>query len=398
MLAAAVIWRFGFVGGHTPVNLLSAPVFVSDVDGGRVYLLTGQWRTIATPGGRSNNRRVYTDLFVDLWAIHARNAMPLWRKRLQIERGGAMDGRSLLGVDGDTVWILLQGNLVALSASDGTVLARAGQVEDLNPELKGLMPTEDRYFVFNRRGLHITAADARMWHVDPRTFKVSVDTDPTTPLEGVFPPEYISPGASGMHLVRGLDVPDHWLGLLTEAEAKTFEENNNIGGLTPETRRRLWGAKAVKANNFFGEYLDYTELAPLPESPEFLDGGLLREYVVGQQLPPLWARDPDSVFVLYRERLGETGTLHLARVAGPKGNVLWDAPLPLTIIQSVKRMDNTLVIFGREYRDGDPDIRDTVRDSPQRLVAVDIATGSVHTHNHGAIDTHPEAEPVALGL
>ena len=78
--------------------------------------------------------------------------------------------------------------------------------------------------------------------------------------------------------------------------------------------------------------------------------------------------------------------------------MVWEAPLPLTMVQSVKRMEKTIVIFGKEYIEGDPEISDTLRDSPQRLVAVDLATGAVHMHSHSALETHLEAVKVDLGL
>jgi len=384
--------------GFSPIGTFGAPVFVLDKSGDRVNLLTGQWRTIRQPGRRAGGGYDRVEFYVDLWAVDANSATPLWRKRLETERDGGFIDRSLLGVDRGTIWLLIKGKLVGISAADGSVIAPAGRVEAENPEIKGLMPVESRYYQFDSRGLYITAADGRGWRIDPGTFKVLPDTGPAVPIEGVFPPEFITPGSSGLHLVRGIDVPDHWLGLLTKEEAKTFEENNDIGGMTPETRRQLWGGKALKATNFFGDYLDYTELKPLPESPEFLDAGLLREYRVGQQLPALWVREPDSVFVLHRERLGEAGKLRLARVAGPRGNVVWEAPLPLTLVNSVKMMEKSLLLFGAEYLEGDPDISDAVRDSPQRLVSVDVKTGAVSMHSHSALETHPAAEVVKLGL
>ena len=396
-LSIYVIARMFTETGLSPIGLFDAPVFTEGEAGERAFLLTGQWRRMRQPG-RNSSGYTYTDFYVDLWAVDAVTAKPVWRKRLETERGGGFLDRSLLGVDRGTIWLLMKGKLVAVSAADGAVIAPVGRVEQENPELKGLMPVDPRYFAFDRRGLYITAADARGWRVDPTTFKVSVDTDPATPIEGAFPPEFISPGSSGLHLVRGIDVPDHWLGLLTEEEAKFFEEHNDVAGLSGETRRRLWGAKALKGTDFFGEYLDYAELKPLPSTPEFLDGGLLREYQVGTQLPALWMREPDSVFVLHRERLGEAGKLRLTRVAGPEGNVVWETPLPLTMVQSVKRMEKTILIFGKEYIEGDPEISDTLRDSPQRLVAVDLSTGAVHTHSHSALETHLEAVKVDLGL
>lgn len=388
--------------GYSPLGLVGAPVFAptfeKDSEGDRAYLLTGQWRLIRPPGRHSSGYD-YTDFYVDLWAVDVDTARTVWRKRLETERGGGMIDRSLLGVDRNTVWLLLHGKLVALSAADGSVLAPVGHVERANPELQGMMPVDPRYFVFDTRGLCITGADARQWRVDPVTFKVlAVDPVPMPPIEGACPPEFITPGSSGLHLVRGLDMTSSWIGLLTDAEAKSLEENNKAGDLTAETRRRIWGGQVITAKGDFGDYRDYTELKPLPEAPEFLDAGLLREYDTRQQLLALWATDPASVFVLHRERLGQAGKLRLTRVSGPVGKVVWDAALPLTNVQSVKKMEKCIVLFGNEYLEGDPDILDALRDSPQRLVSVELATGVVHVHSHSPSEAHPEAVKVDVGL
>lgn len=383
---------------YAPFGLFGAPVFAKTAEGDRAYLLTGQWRRIRPPGRHSSGYD-YTEFYVDMWAVDAATAKPIWRKRLETERGGGMIDREFLGVDGNAVWLLLHGKLVALSASDGSVIAPVGSVEALNPELKGLMPTDSRYIVFDSRGLCITAADARLWRVDPATFKVTeVVPVPQPPKEGAFPPEFITPGGSGLHLVRGLELTDSWIGLLTEEEAKVLETSDRTTALTPEVRRRVWGARAHTPDETIPMYRNYTELKPLPEAPEFLDAGLLREYSQAQQLPALWATDPASVFVLHRERLGEAGKLRLARVSGPVGKVQWEAALPLTNVQSVKKMEKHILIFGHEYLEGDPDISDALRDSPQRLVSVEIATGAVNFHTHSVSDTHPEAVKIDVGL
>lgn len=382
--------------GYTPLGVFGAPVLAKVEGQERVFLLTGQWRQYSV--GRGSSRKILTDLYVDLWAMDAKTTLPIWRKRVETERSGGMMDRDILGVDGDTVWLVLHGQLVGISAKDGSVRARVGRVEAENPELQGNMPTEARYYNFDYRGLAIKTTDARDWRVNPDTFKVRAP-DPDAPVvEGPRPPAFIAPDGTRLHQVRGLDVPGFWLGLLTDEEAKVFEENNTIGGLVPETRHKLYGGKATKDTNFFGEYLDYSELKPLPQAPDFLEGGLLREYSTAQQLPALWMREPDSVFVLHREKLGEAGKLRLTRVAGPEGNVVWDATLPLTIVQSVMKAESSLILFGKEYIEGDPEIRDTIRDSPQRLVSVELATGAISQFSYAALESHPQAEAVDVGL
>jgi hypothetical protein len=398
LLAIYMIASMFIERGYSPLGLFGAPVFVKDAGEGRAYFLTGQWRTFRTASKGTSTKQVTTYFYVDLWAVDAATAKPLWRKRVDAERGGGMSDRTLLGVDGGTLWLMIRSRLVAISAADGSVLAAAGQVESLNPELQGLMPMEDRYYVFDGRGLIIVAADARQWRIDPVTFTVS----PAPPTGGVsaqaVPPVFYTPSGTSLHLVRGVQSPGNWLGLLTEEEAKSLEQYDNIGDAWDEVRRRLWSAQTEKNDKMFANQLDYTDLKPLTIPPDFLQPGLLREYQTGTQLPALTLADPESIVVVHRERLGEAGKLRLVRVATPDGNIVWESTLPLTVIQSVKDMGANLLLFGVEYIEGDPEIRDTLRDSPKRLVAVDWTTGTVKTFDFSALDTHPEAEKIDVGL
>ena len=113
--------------------------------GDRVFLLTGQWRTLFSLDDEGPRE---TDLFVDLWAFDAATAKPLWRRRLQTERNGAMAGRSILGAEGSTLWLLLPRGVVAASLTDGAIQADGARIEARNPQLKGLLPKEHRYFQF----------------------------------------------------------------------------------------------------------------------------------------------------------------------------------------------------------------------------------------------------------
>jgi len=393
MVASAFIER-----GYSPLGLFGAPIFVSDAGEGRAYFLSGQWRTFRTAAKGTATKQVTTYFYVDLWAVDAATAKPLWRNRVDAERGGGMSDRALLGADGGTLWLKLRSRLVALSAVDGAVLAPVGHVESQNPELRGLMPTEDRYYVFDGRGLIITAADARQWRVDPVTFKVSPAPPPGEASATATPPVYHTPSGTSLHQVRSLQSPGHWLGLLTDDEAKSLEQHGTIGEAWDEKRRRLWSARTEKSSDGFGLLLEYKDLAPLTAPPDFLQPGLLREYQRETQLPALTLGDPAGVLVVHRERLGDAGKLCLTRVAAPLGEVIWDSKLPLTVIQSVKAMDAQLLLFGVEYIEGDPKIRDPLRDSPKRLVAVDLKSGTVKTFDFSALDTHPEAEKIDVGL
>jgi hypothetical protein len=230
------------------------------------------------------------------------------------------------------------------------------------------------------------------------TFTVS----PAPPTGGVsaqaVPPVFYTPSGTSLHLVRGVQSPGHWLGLLTDEEAKSLEQYDNIGDAWDEVRRRLWSARTEKNDKMFGNQLDYKDLKPLDIPPDFLQPGLLREYQTGTQLPAITLEEPESILVVHRERLGAAGKFRLARVATTDGEIVWESTLPLTVIQSVKDMGMHLLFFGVEYIEGDPEIRDPLRDSPKRLVAVERTSGTVSSFDFSALDTHPEAENIDVGL
>lgn len=397
LLVAYFVVRAFFETGYTPLNNFGAPVVAKYEDGDRAFLLTGQWRTI-TPAGRGRSGQMTTYFYIDLWAFDAATAKPLWRKRLQSERGGGYHDRTLLGVHGNTVWLLMQQRIAAVSARDGAPLLTVGKLEDLNAELRGLMPTEDRYFTFDPRGLLITAADARQWRIDPDTFKALPVAADTLPDRRAFPPVFHTPDGTQLHLVRNIESPERWFGMMTDDEAKSFEEYNAIGESYEDERRRMWSARIEKQTGFLGERLDYVDVSTVPGTSDYLGGKFLREYSTASQLPAIQIGEPDSVLLLSRERLGEAGKLHLARVAVADGTILWDAKLPLTAIQSVRCLEYSILLFGIEYIEGDPEVRDPLRDSPRRLVALDLASGMPQIFSLSALETHLEPAQIDVGL
>lgn len=393
--ASYFAWLTLFDDGLDPVGPLGPIVYVPGDGGGNVYLLSGQWKTTFTTGRTVGSNRTYrTDLLIDLWAFRAGDMSPLWRRRLETERGGAMSDRWILGEHDGTIWLLMNGRIEALSRVTGDRLAGPEEIEEINPELRGLLPTEVRFCAFDDNGLRITAADGHIWRLAGDSLKASPDFPAEAPPGTANPPAQTFPAATYMYQQRGLDIPGFWLGLLTESETPGFEKNNTIGGMDLETRRRLWRARAVTAENFFGEYLDYTELAALPNAPDFLGAGLLSEYQNGQPTGVIWLRDPDSVAVLHVDRLGEEGKLHLTRIAGPEGHVLWDTALPLSVLQSLIRTPEGVVLLGYEIQPApDNRPRDPSHDALARLVSVNLANGALYTFSAEDYAEHPEAVP-----
>lgn len=366
-----------------PVKTFGPPLRV----GNRVYLLTGQWKTKLLDETARD-----TDLLVDLWAFDAGTARPVWRRRVEQERGGAMDGRALLGADGETLWLLLPSGIAAASLRDGSLIASPADIESRNPPLKGLLAREARYFQFDSAGLRVTAADARVWRIDARTFHARPGEGPAAAAAGTVRPAYFTPNATYLFQERGLHIPGGWLGLLNEQEKEYLGRHNNVGGLDFQSRRRLWLARVGEGRNFFGPFKTYTNFKPLGD--DFLAAGLLSAYDTSRG-EVLWMRNPDSVLVLHRDRLDERGRLRLSRIAGPDGRRVWDTALPLSVLQSVLPGEPSLVLYGREFTepvDGRP--RDPLHDAREKLIAIDLATGKIHAHDQDNVDVHIDAEPV----
>ncbi len=384
--------------GLTDLSLMGSPLHVPAPGGGKVYYITGQWRTyFATRGRHVTTQTSTTNLFVDLWAINAADAKPLWRRRISSERNGSMDGHSILGAHGDALWLLIRGQPTAVSLVTGDPLLKRGQLEERNQTLRGLLPTEERFYEFDSHGLRFTALDGRAWRVS-KDFVAAVEAAKPEGTGDAQTPAYFTPYASYMFQIRALDIPGAWLGVLTDEEKESFDEKNTVGGLNRELRYRLWRAKAGKATNFFGDMTVYDDFVPLAESTEFLGGGLLYDYKSGVDTPAIWLREPDSVLVLHREHLGHLGKLRLTRVAGPEGTIVWDITLPMTILQSVMRDEKSLLLFGKENFPDPPGAprTDPTRDAPERLLAVDLATGAVQMHDHTATAVHLAPVDVSL--
>jgi hypothetical protein len=364
-------------------DMVEEPVRAKGPDGDRVYLMTSQWRTWRGP----SRRPARGGLLVDVWAFAADTGKPVWRRRVVDDRGGVNMGRKILGAQAGVLWLLDGRQLVGLKLADGTPAFDVAAIEAANPALKGLMPTEDRYYRFDGTGLTFTAADGRLWRLTGDGAATTPGTEPSdsyvarakvneNPAPGVFVPANTAGGnGTSAFYGRGMDIGSRWLGLLHEREVDLFRRGR-IGGVDPERnpRMRLWSARIVQEQTFFGPRPKFVDFAALPESPEFLQPALLTPNDIHDT--PIVSLKPDSVFVLHRDRLGADGKLRLSKVAGPAGKVLWTADLPVETLEAVLPGERSIVLIGR--RGEAPLLKrpnDTSLDSVHQLVSVDIATG-----------------------
>lgn len=375
-------------GGPGPMasvaSMQGEPVRATSAAGDRVYMMTSQWRTY--PG--VNRRQTRGGLLVDVWAFDADSGKPVWRQRLVDERGGVNMGRLILGAQAGVLWMLDGKQLVGLNLSDGARAFDATSLEAANPALKGLMPTEERYYRFDGTGLTFTAADGRLWRLTGDGAKTEPGKEPSNSyveraradanaVAGVFVPANTAGGNStwAFYGRQAMVGGQRWLGLMHERDLENARRGP-LGGVDYEKtpRLRLWSARVVTERTFFGPRPKLVDFAPLPEGPEFLLPGLLTGNDIHDT--PIFALKPDSVFVLHRDRLGEGSKLKVSKVAGPGGKVLWTADLPVEQLEAVMPGERSIVLIGR--RDEDPLLRrvnDTSRDSVNQLISLDKATG-----------------------
>jgi len=404
---AGVVWFALGGGGLVPsaASVQGEPVRTTTADGDRVFLMTSQWRTYRTRGTRSGTS--YTRLFVDVWGFDAANAKPVWRQRIADDRGGVNMGRKILGVQGGVLWLLDGKGLLGLSPKDGVEVADNATLEAANPALRGVMPTEDKYYRFDPQGLSFTAADGRDWRLTGQGFatapdgpRLDLDAQRAPARPGISIPANTSGGnRTWSFYTRGLNVDSRmWLGLLAEPEVAPFRTQGVIGGVDPERypRTRMWSARIASKPTFFGQKVVLSDFKPLPEGPEFLIAGLLQDNRCCHNMPIVLFK-PDGFLVLHRDRLGAAGRLKLTRISGPAGKPVWSIDLPTTELQAVMPGETSVVLMGS--RDEAPLFpRPNSANRPEsidQLVSVDLKTGALGVYGFRIKPTAPSDLPAS---
>ena len=200
----------------------------------------------------------------------------------------------------------------------------------------------------------------------------------------------ISPahGMAWTAMVRGIAMRQPngngvWLGLLAEPEVEELRERRVISyqmDFSVPRRQRLYQAEV--AGEFNGTQSELREPTVLPESPEFLMAGLLTQGPGGYgEQSALWRREPDSVFVLSRDRLGDEGRMQLARISGPKGAPVWSVALPLSAMSAWLPGEQHAVMLGP-----DPSAQRSPmageNDNPvMQAVSINLKTGELKSFN-----------------
>ncbi len=396
--------------GLQPALFQTAPLRTTQNGVDRVYVVSTQQQTLRFRGGRSISEARTDYLHIDLWAINAATATVAWRRRLHSFKDDEIGGRilpgfAILGADGETLWLNVEGPL-GVSLADGHVIADHARIEQRNPKLAGMRVLEPGYVAFGRTGLQVTLNDASQWRIDARDLSAAPRDTPVGDPAGIVA---IAERASdnSRFQIRSLTAGQSWLGVLTDTEADALSHPPVIPGSDPTERPgvmqrflaenhvpqalnepllqpyRLWKAQVKQVSaappdwpkslpDNWGSRAEFSAYNVLPESPIFLQAGLLRDG--SSSKAALWYRNPDSILVLHMDKLGGAGRLQLTRVSGPLGKPVWQVPLPMTALASVMRGTKDLVLFGRGSLPNDGQSDD---DHPQhhQLVRIDVAGG-----------------------
>ncbi len=414
----------------------SAPLRTAQGGADRVYLLSIQAESITRLLGRRGIRPSRTDLLhVDLWAIDGTTGQLAWRQRLRSFRDGERHGRDLraidlLGVDGRTLWLSLDGPL-GVSLADGHVVADGAAIEARNPALAGKRIDEPGYIAFGRHGLQLTLDDATQWRIDASDLGAAHRDTPVRDPAGIVPPAGDARGATSRFVMRGVTLGDRWLGVLTDREAETLRQPPVVPGRKPgerpgvmqaylESRHvpgrllereavpyRLWSARVEQVSSApegwpqdfpdnWGTHPRFSAYEPLPDAPGFLRGGLLRDHPDREQ--PLWYREPDSVLVLHVDRLGSAGRLQLSRIAGPRGRVVWSAALPVDELHAVMPGTGNLLLLGSAPPPDSTESRSGDQGPHLFATWLDIANGGIRPVDLTLASLQQPADPPAADL
>jgi len=350
MLAACTSSHFD------PPQVAGRPALVDDAGTPRLWVLTKQeeQRQVSVRGSTLNSGRFRTDTFFhfDLQAMDPETARPLWKQRLltlgddkahgtRPSRviGSAADG-ALLGQEGDVVWLVLDHEPWAVSAADGKLLANGAGLEERNPELKGLLPSESKFYGFDQ-GLVLMTADARQFVVRGPDLKATpyVPTPVTAP-----PPDLKSNGsprivplrmAIGEIPARLVELDGRRIGLYSEKEARDAADDTfgdhlrypySILKEGAQVRRVFWQANTVPMTRFDETFDRFTDFTPVEGAPGFLNGRFVRVHGTDNAV---LLDQPAGVLVWHDTRIDSEGRLAVTRLdAGLKN--LWTTELPIS--------------------------------------------------------------------
>jgi hypothetical protein len=350
--------------------------------------------SISGPAGRRIPRLRWVTYWEPVLVAHdARSGAPRWERVLgRIEDDAGQHETKLYSADGDRVWVFA-GGFHGIDAATGDTVVDAAALEAANPALRGVVPNESRWFETDIQTgkLRVTAADGRLWRIDPQPLALTPTTKDTNPmikgdyLRGLQ--QWTAGPALGAapddYTLQGDLLETQWVGLLAPEEHGRFEgqlSQPQRPQRDPPRRRRLCYGDATSDHGITGVTWTNRNVTPVAESAEFLQGGLVRD---GGRLGVLRLRDPGGFLVIHTDRLGDGGQYLLTRI-DTRGRPAWTASLPLRWINDLVPTDDVLVLLG-------PDPTAQYQgDAHDLLVTLDLATGRCRAWDYfagAALDT-----------
>ena len=383
-----------------PLEVQGRPAMVEDGGKHRLWVLEKQEevRQVSVGGSRRSSGSWRSDTYFHFMvqAFDPSTARPLWRRRLMTLGDKEAKGRApsrvigsdveaqLLGQEGDRVWLLIGNTPLAISANDGKLLADAAAIEQRNPALKGLLPSESKFYSFDH-GLVFMTADAR--RVVIRGADLGVADYVPAPVQQAPADTYANGRARIVPMLPYGDVPlrrvnlgGQWLALYTEREvAEALHDEFGDRFRYPYTvldeganaRRTFWHGTVVDAQRFDDRFQRWGELKPVTGSTVFLKGRFFKDPATSE---PLVVRSPDGLLVWHSTRIDQAGRLAMTRVDASL-NPVWKAELPLSEPGTGNRLStwllpDRLVAMGLEES-----VIDGVTRHEPRLVSLDLRTG-----------------------
>lgn len=362
----------------------SGPVGLVEASGQKqVWLATRQEEERSRRiGGRWSSGRWVTDHRYHL-AIHAHDpatAAPAWSRELRVVEGDGSASIRILGQNGDVVWVFVADQLLALSARDGSVVGDRARLEQVNPALRGLFPSELSFYVWIGDAV-ITLIDGRHVRVQAASFQAepyAIDN------EALFrQAQFVSSTWNGGYRTADFGIrhglfDGRWIGMLSEAEAVDaaqdgfgdhYKDSSRIRDAGTGVRRGVVEAEIGRTREFSeGSHPRLLSLSSLSGTSTWLDGRFLKQTGVAapQQL------QHGGVLVLHRTRLDRQGRLALSRLDAAFVET-WRTDLPLEELTMRWDAGDRLLLYGG-WDEGEPGRSDW----SEALLSLDLRDGRLH--------------------
>ncbi|GGA73825.1 hypothetical protein GCM10011521_09940 [Arenimonas soli] len=406
-LAVVALFLAGCNSSHyEEPEIQGNPGLVQHDEGADFVVLTQleEVREVKVGGGRHSITMFRKDTYFhfDLSAYDGATLEPSWTLRLAtygdpdlkpFQRypskvvGSSVSGR-MLGKDGNRIWLLIDSAPYVVDATRGELVLGPDALLDAQPSLEGLLPTDARFWKFDR-GPVVTLADGRTVRLAGESLAIEDWAPPPAkkvelPTRANGMPRII-PTPPMQPKVRHVPRDDRrWLALLADSEAldAVNDENGNkasypysIADQGPMARRRFHEVRLDETVRFEERLLRIVAAESVPDSPVLLRARFVRDPFTGEAMPT----DNGDLLVLHTDRVDDAGTLQLARL-GQDLQPRWQAALPLGDESGFGARfwpaGDHLVFYGWKTT-----VKNHVLDRRPHVVSVSLADGRVVARN-----------------